>query len=183
MPPQDKHLAEWYDHNIQPHESMLRAWLQNRFSLGSATDDIVQETFLRAIKARDRGVLYAPKAFLFTTARNLAIDHLRKKTISETEPLAKWEESNVIQLSDTIPEQVSRNQEIEILKKAIASLPGKCREIFTMRRIYGMSQMEIAETLGISRNTVSAQLTIGLRKCSEYFERYQEEGEGENAVR
>lgn len=183
MPPEDKEQAYWYVTEIQPHESMLRAWLQGRFSLVSHVDDIVQEAFLRAIKARDRGVLHAPKAFLFKTARNLAIDHLRKMKHSEGESLANLESSNVIYLSDSIPEVVSRNQEYIILKKAIASLPEKCREIFTMRRVYGMSQMEISEALGISRNTVSAQLTIGLRKCGEYFERYDEEGERVDAVR
>lgn len=178
MPPPDNEQAEWYTQEIQPHESMLRAWLQGRFSLDGAEDDIVQEAFLRAIKARDRGVLHAPKAFMFKAARNLAIDYLRKKRNSRTESLASFESSNVIHLSDSIPEIVSRNQEYAILNEAIASLPEKCREIFTMRRVYGMSQMEISEALGISRNTVSAQLTIGLRKCSEFFERYHEDGEG-----
>ena len=183
MPPINREETDWYRENIEPHEKMLRAWLQGRFSLGLAIDDVVQEAVLRAIKARDRGVLYAPKAFLFTTARNLSIDHIRKKKRLSSEPLAKLDESNVIHLSDSVPEIVARNQEYAILKEAIASLPKKCREIFTMRRIYGMSQMEIAEVLGISRNTVSAQLTIGLRKCGEYFERYNEEGEKADAIR
>jgi RNA polymerase sigma-70 factor (ECF subfamily) len=183
MPPQDKELARWYADEIQPHESMLRAWLQGRFSLGTNVDDILQEAYLRAVKARDKGVLHSPKAFLFKAARNLAIDHFRKKSNSQSESLANLESSNVIYLSDSIPEVVSRNQEYSILNKAIASLPEKCREIFTMRRVYGMSQMEISEALGISRNTVSAQLTIGLRKCGEYFKRYNEEGEVIDAVR
>lgn len=183
MPAQKKEQAAWYAEHIQPHESMLRAWLQGRFALGSALDDIVQEAFLRAIKARDKGVLHSPKAFLFKASRNLAIDFLRKKSNSQTESLANLESSNVIYLSESIPEMVSRNQEYTILHQAIASLPEKCREIFTMRRVYGMSQMEISEALGISRNTVSAQLTIGLRKCSQYFERFQNEGKEVDVVR
>ena len=173
---EDKELSNWYGKNIEPHESMLRSWLQDRFSLGSVVDDIVQEAFLRAIKARDRGVLYSPKAFLFKVSRNLAIDYLRKKSKYLAEPIAHLEESNVIRLGESVPEMVSRNQEFEILKEAIESLPEKCREIFTMRRIYGIQQKEIAETLGLSRNTVSAQLTIGLRKCSEFFEKFEEDG-------
>ena len=159
---------------------MLRAWLQDRFALGNAVDDIVQEACLRAIKARDRGVLNSPKAFLFKVSRNLAIDFLRKKSKFPTLPIAHLEESNVIKLSDSIPEMVSRNQELEILKKAIKSLPERCREIFTMRKIYGIPQKEIAATLGLSRNTVSAQLTIGLRKCTKFFETYEENGMSHN---
>ena len=180
---EDKELSNWYGKNIEPHESMLRSWLQDRFSLGSAVDDIVQEAFLRAIKARDRGVLYSPKAFLFKVSRNLAIDYLRKKSKYLAEPIAHLEESNVIRLSESVPEMVSRNQEFEILKKAIQSLPERCREIFTMRRIYGIQQKEIAEPLGLSRNTVSAQLTIGLRKGSEFFEKFEEDGMSRNVGR
>lgn len=150
---------------------------------GDAVDDIVQQAFLRAIKARDQGVHHALKAILFNTARNLAVDYLRKKRIPEGESSKKLESSNVIQFSESIPEVVSRNEEYVILNRASASLPEKCREIIAMRRVYGRSQMEIADALGISRNTVSAQLTIGLRKCSEYFERYDEEGEDVDVVR
>ena len=78
MPPQDKDLARWFVDEIQPHEAMLRAWLRGRFSLGSNVDDIVQEAYLRAIKAREKGALHSPKAFLFKAARNLSIDYLRK---------------------------------------------------------------------------------------------------------
>ncbi len=169
--------ADWYVENIKPFEADLRRWLGRRFALGSAVDDILQESYLRAIKARDRGVLHSPRAFLFKASRNLAIDYLKKKSNS-TEPLAKCQESSVIAFEDPIPEIVSRKNECQILKLAIESLPEKCREIFTMRKLYGMSQIEISEALGISRNTVSAQLTIGLRKCVNYFDNYEKDGGG-----
>lgn len=166
----------WYAENIQPHESMLRAWLQNRFALGGSVDDIVQETILRAIKARDRGVLYSPKAFLFKASGNLAMDFLKKKANSAATTLAKLENSNVEISSDSIPEGVARNQEYQILRLAILSLPERCRAIFIMRNFKGMSPKEIGEVLGISRNTVYNQLTIGLRKCTKFIERFREEG-------
>ena len=166
----------WYAENIQPHESLLRAWLQNRFALGSSVDDIVQEAFLRAIKARERGVLYSPKAFLFKASGNLALDFLKKKANSTATTLAKLEDPNVVESSDSIPEEVSRNQEYQILRLAILSLPERCMTIFIMRNFKGMSPKEIGEVLGISRNTVYNQLTIGLRKCTEFIERFREEG-------
>lgn len=176
MPPESSEHAHWFFEQVQPHESMLRAWLQGRFPADCDIDDIIQETYVRAVKAREDGKLFAPKAFLFTTARNLAIDRARHLKHARTESLANSPALDVIDEADAVPEQVARHQEIDILKQAIASLPRKCREIFVMRRVQGLSRQEIATRLGVSTNTVSAQLTIGLLKCSEFFERYDAEG-------
>ncbi len=151
---------------------MLRAWLSRRFPEAGEVDDILQETYLRAIEVRDRGTLFAPKAFLFTTARNLALDSVRRSSHRRHEPLAESAASDVPDGEAPVPEQVARHQEIELLHSAIDSLPPQCRQIFVMRRLRGLSQQEIARELGLSVNTVSAQLTIGLRKCSEFFERH-----------
>jgi RNA polymerase sigma-70 factor (ECF subfamily) len=59
------------------------------------------------------------------------------------------------------------------LTQAIQSLPARCRQIITLRRIYGLSQKEVAAQLGIAEHTVEAQGTIGLRKLTEYFERFE----------
>jgi RNA polymerase sigma factor (sigma-70 family) len=71
-----------------------------------------------------------------------------------------------------IPETVARNQELELLTLAIQSLPQRCRQVLTLRRLYGLSQKEIAALLGISENTVEGQVTIGVRKCTEFLARY-----------
>ena len=70
-------------------------------------------------------------------------------------------------------DEVARAQELELLTQAIQSLPTRCRQIITLRRIYGMSQKEVAAQLGIAEHTVEAQATIGLRKLAEYFERLE----------
>ena len=75
-----------------------------------------------------------------------------------------------------VRESVERNQELEILTKAIQSLPDRCRQIFTLRKVYGMSQREIAEKLAISPRTVNAQIAIGVNKCAEYVGRFCETG-------
>ncbi len=56
--------------------------------------------------------------------------------------------------------------------EAIQSLPERCRQIITLRKIYGLSQNEVAARLGISVHTVEVQGGIGLRKCIEFFRRH-----------
>ena len=65
-----------------------------------------------------------------------------------------------------------------MLTQAIQSLPDRCRQIFTLRKVYGLPQAEIARQLGISECTVSAQLTIGVQKCTAFMQRCRKEREG-----
>lgn len=148
---------------------MLRAWLQSRFGAQVILDDIVQEAYVRVWRAHVSGELQAPKAFLFATARNLALDYLRRHHVSRTTALGENELSNVLDEQGDVPETVSRNQETALLTEAIQSLPTRCRQILTLRTVYGMTQRAIGEKLGISDRTVAAQLAIGVAKCTEYM--------------
>lgn len=154
---------------------MLRAWLKSRFPDETDLDDLLQESYLRVLRAHEAGGMLSPKAFLYATARNLALDRARRRRILRTDPLGNDESLAVLDDGEGIPETAARNQELEILTAAIQALPDRCRRIFTLRKVYGLSQHAIAEKLGISEHTVSAQLTIGLRKCTDYMRRYRKE--------
>ncbi len=66
-------------------------------------------------------------------------------------------------------ESAALQDEIDELVCAFQSLPERCRQVMTLRKIYGLSQKEIAAKLGISVHTVEAQVGIGLRKCRAFF--------------
>ncbi len=171
MPPPNSESARWFAEHLQPHEPMLRAWLQSRFTQDSDVDDVIQEAYLRVLQARETAPMQSPKAFLFATARNLALDQVRRRQILQFEPLVEKDNWTVLDEGEGIPETIARNQELEFLTEAIQSLPDRCRQIFTLRKVYGMSQSDIAAKLGVSAHTVSAQLTIGLHKCTEFMQR------------
>jgi RNA polymerase sigma factor (sigma-70 family) len=57
-----------------------------------------------------------------------------------------------------------------MLSSAVGALPERCRQVLTLRLLYGLSQKEIATELRISEHTVKAQLAKGMRRCADYFE-------------
>lgn len=162
----------WFAEYILPHEPMLRAWLRTRFPSLYDADDLVQETYARVLHARATVPIATAKAFLFTTARNLAIDRLRRAQIVDIESLAEIERLSVFDDMPGVSETVERRQELELLTQAIQSLPERCRQVLTLRKIYGLSQREIAAQLGISEHTVEAQVGNGMRRCAEFLARH-----------
>ena len=63
--------------------------------------------------------------------------------------------------------QMSIDEVEKKIHQAISTLPERCREIFVMSKLKGMKYREIAESLGISQNTVEGQMAIALKKLRE----------------
>ncbi len=175
MPPEETEQFRWLATHLRPHEGMLRAWLWARFSRAIDPDDIVQEAFVRVLRVHAAGEppIASPKAFLFATARNLALMQVRHREVARTDSLTETDLTGILDESSDVPGAVAQAQELELLTQAIQSLPLRCRQILTLRKLYGLSQREVAAQLGISEHTVEAQGTIGLRKLTAFFERVE----------
>lgn len=161
----------WFATEVLPHEAALRAWLRSRFPSLTDIDDLVQETYVRILGVRDRTAIDCPRAFLFSTARNLALDFARRRQIVAMESIAEPEQLFVDDEKPSAADAVAHDQELALLTQAIQSLPERCRQVLTLRKIYGLSQREIAAQLGISEHTVEAQVGNGVRRCAEFFAR------------
>lgn len=172
MPPEYSEQAHWYAQHIEPHEPQIRHWLKSRYGSQCDVDDVIQDSLLKIFKAREKAELKSPKAFFFAVARNMAIDSLRKAKVGVTESLIDEEVLGIVDEGESVDEVAARNHELEILTQAIQSLPERCRRVFTLSKVYGMTYNAIAQDMGISFNTVSAQIAIGLSKCTTYMRRH-----------
>lgn len=172
MPPLNPDQAGWFSSEVLPHEAALRAYLRSQFHSLTDPDDIVQETYVRMLRARERGPIESPRGLLFATARNAARDLLRRRGTAQTFPITENEESRVFDDAPAVPENVSRRQESDLLAAAIAELPPRCREILVLRKFENLSHREIAQRLGIAEHTVEVQLTKALHRCQEFFARH-----------
>lgn len=163
--PRETEEQRWFLDEILPHEPMLRAWLAGRYDLAGELDDIVQESYLRVLRARSRGPIFAGKAFLFTTARNLAISRFRRHP-APAEPV---DPATLADERPAAPQQLAHQQELTLLAQAIEALPERCRAVFTLRKLEGLSQREIARHLGVAEHTVEAHVRLGTRRCISFF--------------
>ena len=161
--------SKWFIEEIIPHEGDLRSWLSVRFSSVQDVDDVIQEAYARLFKAKASGTIVNPRAYLFICARNIALNRLRH--LKYERPAGAVEiDSERIQADLRNPsEHAVISDDVNILIQAIQSLPRRCRQIITLRRLYGYSQKEVAEKLGIAEGTVEKQGKIGLKKCVQYF--------------
>ena len=78
---------QWYVTEVEPHRHALRAWLLTRFQTLPDVDNIVQEAMARVLRLHATGTIRSPRALLFTTARNLAFDLVRRQRLVRFESL------------------------------------------------------------------------------------------------
>lgn len=174
MPPSDSPHALWFATEVQPHEASLRAWLQSRLHNPHDVDDLIQETFVRvlALRERDPERVHATRSLLFMIARNLAVDQVRRRERRPTETLSDEPDDALVEEGPSTSESVSRSQELELLTQALQELPDRCRQVLTLRKIYGLPQREIARRLGIAEHTVEAHVGLGMRRCAAFLARF-----------
>ena len=150
-------------------ESVLRACLYRYTRNQSDVEELLQETYARLITAAasDDPEVRSVRAFALTIARNVAFDWLRHRQVVPIELVADLEALDVLDENEQIDEIVNSHQELEVLVGAIQGLPDRCRQVFTLRKVYGYSQREIAVRMNISENTVEQHLTRAARRCAE----------------
>lgn len=161
--------TEWFLREVLPHEKKLRVYLRARFPKLRDVDDLVQESFARMMRARVAGPVTSAKSMLFTVARNAAFDLFRHERVLSIESLDELPSSQVLEERPDAAENVSRDQEIQLVIEAAQALPARCRRVFALRKIYGLSYKEISSKLGISESTVNAQVSFGIERCRQYL--------------
>ena len=162
-------LNGWLAKEILVHEGALRGYLSRFFKSVADVEDVVQETYARllGLKPLAWGAVRNWHAFLFATARNVALDRIRRSRVVSLDALAEMGSVDVLDQAPSVDEALNARQELALLLETIASLPARCRETLTLRKLYGLSQREIARRLSISESTVEKHVAYGVRLCAE----------------
>lgn len=175
-PPVSSTHARWFTEQVQPHEASLRSYLRGAFPAVRDVDDVVQDSLLRIWKVGAHQRIRSVRAFLFTVARRLALDHVRRERISPIDALGHLGALSVVEEREGVVETVGRQESIQLLAAAIATLPTRCRDVFIAYKIEGLPRKEAAARLGLSEKTVEAHTARAMRHCEAFFRRHGSEG-------
>lgn len=159
----------WFRTDVKPHEPGLRSWLVLQFPyLKGDLDDIVQESYLRLMRARALSPITYARTYLFGIARNVSREFIRKNQRHSGPPVNELPESVTIDPEADIFAAVVHQQDLALLTEAIQSLPEQCRQVILLRTRDGLSYPEIAARLKIAEPTVRVQMARGIKRCHQF---------------
>lgn len=145
---------------IAQHQGPLFAFLYRMCGDSHVAEDLLQETFVRAIRASAR---YRPEAsvrtWLFSIAANLVRDRWRRQSRrGENLPL----DDALLPAPGTPEQQVLHGLETEAVRKALLVLPLEQRSALVLRYYHDLTYEEIAQTLACPIGTVRSRIHNGL---------------------
>lgn len=155
-PPRD--FGSFYRATLAP----LRRYLARLLGNAPEAQDIAHDAYLRVYPTLNAKNAGRPEALLYVTARRLAINRLKRRSISPVTAVAANVEAAAA-ASPGVAQQVMARQELKLLREAIAALPEGCRAVLLLRKVELLSHREIADRLGIAISTVEKQHARALR--------------------
>lgn len=153
------------------HKDVLAGYLAQRMIRSEDVDDLLQETFLLAYKAEQKGKIVSPKGYLFIIARNLLSKSYAKQAKEMTRVITDAEFENLEASEVPADRQLHYKLKMSALEKAIITLPPQCRRVFVMRKMLGLTQKQIATKLSISPSTVERHITIALSRLNDIMKK------------
>ena len=155
---------------FQLHQLSLKRFIGRYLNNAQDIEDVTQEAFLRAYKAERSTEVRQPKSFLFRIAKNVAISQLRTKSRRITDYIEDQASDDVLMSEWSTEDEVMAEEKLGIHCEAVAALPPKCRRVYLLRKVYGMSHKQIAEKLQISTSTVEKHLLKGVEACDRFIQ-------------
>lgn len=131
-------------------------------------EDVAQETYVRARKALESGPIEHAEAFLYQTARNLALNHKRRQNMRNRVEGDDVPEADVANIASPAPSQEAdliHRERLQRLNEAVAKLPQRVQTVWLLSRIEKWPYPKIADHLGVSPNTVFNDLKLAHAHC------------------
>jgi RNA polymerase sigma-70 factor (ECF subfamily) len=174
------------------HERPVWNFLRRSVGDPALAEDLLQEVFLRVIKARDDWKGESKfSTWVYAIARNLCVDHARRavhRAAASLDGPAHRDEQRTETLHDHLPSTArdaeglaSDGQVRARIDAAIAALPSDQREVFLMREMMDMPFAEIAAVVGAPEPTVKSRMRYALERLRQALEELRDGASGDAA--
>jgi len=139
------------------HSGELYGYARRSLADSGASEEVVQETFIRAWRARERfdPEIGSLRTWLFAIERRIVIDHARSRALRQTNPLP----ADLVQVGDDIEKALVGWQ----VEEALRRLRPEHRQVLVETYYRGRSGREVAVELGIPEGTVRSRLFYALQ--------------------
>ena len=154
------------------HNETLLRFLRVRLQSDAEAQEVAQEAYVRLLKLDEPGAISYVRAFLFKIATHLAVDRMRQRKRADKHIRLSFFEG--VQPSEEDTELVQ--EKIRLVNGYINELPPKCRKVFLLNRLEGLSTAEIAAQMLMSSRMVRKYLV----RATEYCRTRLDEALGEN---
>lgn len=158
------------DELLQRHKSKIYSFILSKVKNQALAEDIFQDAFFKVITSLKKGKYNEEGKFLpwvMRISHNLVIDHFRKQKripiVGKSKMFEDFDIFDVIDNKESTKEQdLIVDEQTQLLKNLIQTLPHNQREVLIMRHYEDLSFKEIAEKTGVSINTALGRMRYAL---------------------
>jgi RNA polymerase sigma factor (sigma-70 family) len=144
------------------HRRELHAYLTEKLRDRETATDLTQETFLRFAEQRGGAAILHDRSYLYRTAHNLAVDHLRQGERRRTDTTAHDDMADIPEDRPSVEDVIDARQRLDHLRAVIQELPERTRQAFMLHRVEELTYVEVAARLRISESSVQKHLARAL---------------------
>lgn len=149
---------------VREHQAELLSFFRRRVIRPQDADDLAQESWSRLMHYQLETVA-SSRGLLFTIARNVLKNHWRWSALRQIERSTDFAELDVPSDAPGPDRHLLAGRDLEALEAAVVALPSKCRAVFLLSRIEGLSNAEVAQRCGISVKMVEKHLAKAIIAC------------------
>ena len=143
----------------------LISWLYPVVRCRDTAAELTQEAYLRLLAFSGQQAIRHPRAFLYQTAKNLALDHLRKDKVQAVHVTDLDEAAQVPSDQPSAERALLDRERVDQFLAAMETMPPRSREVFVLHRVHELSYRQIAKRLNISESAVEKNIMRALTHC------------------
>lgn len=138
------------------------------------SEEVVQEVFLKVwVKRSTLPAVINIADYIFILARNKVINMLRRSKMEKAylKQLSSNSDENIL----TPEHQYHYKESQQIIENAVLMLPPRQRLIYQLNQVQGLGLSEVADHLGLSRNTTRNHLSRAMQSIRTYVQQHADE--------